>query len=64
MIDAPAEIEKKGNMRISSTHGSRLSSLELQASRFRCGAVKSSFLGVSDKGVLSGLLQEFYSRLN
>ena len=31
-------------MRIPSRHGSHISSLELQASRFRCGAVKSNFL--------------------
>jgi len=37
LIDAPAEIAKKRSMQIPSTHGSHLSSLALQADRFRCG---------------------------
>jgi len=44
VIDAPAEIAKKGCMQLPSTHGSHLSSLALQADRLWCGGRESNFL--------------------
>jgi hypothetical protein len=44
VIDAPAEIAKKRRMQIPSTHGSRLSSLELHSDRLRCGGRESKIL--------------------
>jgi hypothetical protein len=38
VIDAPAEIAKKKNMQIPSTHGSHLSSLELHSGLSRCSS--------------------------
>ena len=44
MIDAPAGIAKKRSMQIPSTHGSQLSSLELQADRGQCGGRGKNFV--------------------
>ena len=55
VIDAPAEIAKKRSMQIPSTHGSHLSSLELQASGFRCGGRERNFLALILAAIVAGL---------